>query len=63
VHHYGGIPDGFRDHGFLPVLSSAERQGAWRNKGRNRRHHHPCRDVCRLAKGLGGVPAGQGGLE
>ena len=45
-------------NGFLPDLSSAEREGAWRDQGRDRSHHHPRDYVCRLAQRMGGVQTG-----
>lgn len=32
-------------------------------KGRDCRHCDPCRHVCGLAQGLGGIPSGKGNLE
>ena len=43
---------------FLPRLSSAEREKQRRDERRDRRDHHPCDDVRRLAQGLGGIPTG-----
>ena len=52
MHHHRCVPDGFRNHGFLADISSAERESSWRNEGRDRRNHHPRHHVCGVAEGL-----------